>query len=132
MSEAVSAAQEKQTSLVAKLDMLETGTRERPFKIQKTWRYWTDKAGRNFFLAFVNAKGNCSIRIFDRNGYFQGREYRDGDYQDAFREYQKESLGLHLSRQPNLERGCRVSLPDWVLAEFRSQVPEPAPANAAD
>ena len=93
-----------------------------PFKIEKAWGYSSESDGRVYFLAFVNAKGNCSVRTFDSNGFFLSREYGSGDYQDAFEERYKRARVMALSRQPNLEQSCRERLPDWVLAEFSGQV----------
>jgi hypothetical protein len=36
-------------------------------------------------LAFANAKGNCSMRVFDaQDGGFLGRQYAGGDFREAF------------------------------------------------
>jgi Endonuclease NucS len=92
----------------------------RPFKIEKAWGYWQD-GDRNCYLAFVNAKVNCSVRTFDSEGHFLSREYGDGDYQNAFADRFLKASRLTLTHQPNLELSCRKGLPDWVLAEFRQQ-----------
>ena len=94
-----------------------------PSKIQKGWYYWKSKNGRAYFLAFVNAKGSCSMRRFEaEGGAFLGREYKSGDYQASFSEYLKSALALHVSRQPSLERDCKSRLPSFVLFELRQQV----------
>jgi hypothetical protein len=105
----------------------QTSRSRAPFKRKKAWGYWTEK-GRNYFIAFVNAKGNCSLRTFDSDGDFLKREYGDGDYQVAFEGHYKNARPLTLTRQPNLEHCSRTGLPDWVLAEFRAQLPEPEAA----
>jgi len=94
-----------------------------PSKTQKSCYFWRGKNDRGYFLAFVNAKGSCSIRRFEaESGTFLGREYKSGDYQDSFSEYLRSGLALYVSRQPNLERDCKSSLPDTVLSELRRQV----------
>lgn len=96
--------------------------RHAPFKIEKAWCIWKDGEGRSYYLAFVNAKGNCSVRTFDFDGFFLSREYGSGDYQDAFADRYSASSHLILTHQPNLEQSCRTKLPDWVLDEFRQQL----------
>ena len=96
----------------------------RPAKVEKGWFYWRGKNERGYFLAFVNAKGSCSLRRFElETGAFLGLEYKSGDYQENFTEYLKSALALVVSPQPNLERDCKVRLPAFVLAELRQQLP---------
>jgi hypothetical protein len=91
-----------------------------PSKVEKGWYYWEGKNGRGYFLAFVNAKGSCSIRRFElEGGAFVGVDRRSGDYQETFSDYLKTAVPLYVSRQPNLERDCRNRLPSYVLAELR-------------
>jgi hypothetical protein len=93
-----------------------------PAKIEKSWYYWKEHNGRGYFLAFVNAKGSCSMRRFDAaGGAFLGREYKSGDYQESFSEYVASALLLHISRQPNLERDCKNRLPAFILSELMQQ-----------
>ena len=92
-------------------------------KVEKGWYYFTDSDGGKYFLAFVNAKGNCSIRIFDsENGRNLGKKYQSGDFQVAFRDYIKSGKPVHVSHQPNLEKHCKERLPDPILAELRRQI----------
>jgi hypothetical protein len=92
-----------------------------PNKIKKGWYVWHDSAGKKFYLAMVNAKGNCSMRLFDgTSGAFLQRIYRDSDFQDSFAEYISVGKSLSLTRQPNLEKHCRPGLPTWVLNELNS------------
>jgi hypothetical protein len=94
-----------------------------PSKTEKGWYYWKGKNGRGYFLAFVNAKGSCSMRRFEADGgAFLGREYKSGDYQEKFGEYLLAATDLYVSRQPNLERECKVRLPELVLSELQRQV----------
>jgi Endonuclease NucS len=91
--------------------------------VEKGWYYWTSKQGRGYFLAFVNAKGSCSMRRFEADGgAFLGKEYKSGDYQTSFSEYVKSATGLHITCQPNLERDCKTRLPTFVLAELKQQI----------
>lgn len=94
-----------------------------PSKTEKGWYYWKGKNGRGYYLAFVNAKGSCSMRRFEADGgSFLGREYKSGDYQASFSEYLGSAVALYVSRQPNLERDCKARLPAFVLSELRQQV----------
>jgi hypothetical protein len=95
-----------------------------PSKTDKGWYYWRGKSDSGYFLAFVNAKGSCSMRRFEADGgTFLGREYKSGDYQTSFSEYLKSASALYVTRQPNLERDCKARLPDFVLSELRQQIP---------
>ncbi len=93
-----------------------------PQKVEKAW-YYSPKEGK--FLAFVNAKGNCSMRSFNaEDGDFLRIQYETGDYQDAFRKEITACRELILSKQPNLEKKCRERLPIPVLTELRRQIPK--------
>jgi hypothetical protein len=101
---------------------VQQASRGAPFKIEKAWGHWTEKDGKGYYLAFVNAKGNCSVRMFNPDGLFLTREYGSGDYQNAFAERYTQARRLTLTHQPNLEQSCRTGLPDWVLTEFQGQL----------
>lgn len=91
--------------------------------IKRGWYYW-----KGYILAFVNARGSCSMRRFHSNdGTFVDREYKSGDYQQNFAEYVTASIPLSLSRQVNLERDCNPRLPAHVLAELKQQVASSQP-----
>jgi hypothetical protein len=82
-----------------------------------------DKHERRYFLAFVNAKGSCSIRTFDADtGRFEGKKYHPGHYQEAFAGTISRAIELTVKSQPNLERDCRERLPEAVLAYLKKQV----------
>jgi hypothetical protein len=90
---------------------------------KKGWFYRKEKDGREHFLAFVNAKGSCSLRTFNAgNGIFRGKVYRAGDYQDNFAALIEGATELTVHNQPNLERDCNERLPENILAELRSQI----------
>ena len=92
-------------------------------RVERAWYYFSDSDGRKLFLAFVNAKGSCSIRLFDsESGRFLGGKYNSGDFQVAFREYITSGKAVYVTHQPNLERECKERLPDPVLAELRRQI----------
>lgn len=92
-------------------------------RVEKDWRYWMSQDGKAYFLAFVNAKGSCSIRHFDaESGVFLGKKYESGDYQEVFREYLSSGTPVVVSHQPNLEKNCKDRLPGPVLAELRRQI----------
>jgi len=93
-------------------------------KTQKSWYFWKGKTGHGYFLAFVNAKGSCSLRLFKADGGdFLRREYKSGDYQANFSEYLDSAVEIYVTQQPNLERDCKVRLPSFVLSELRQQIP---------
>jgi len=95
-----------------------------PRKVEKAWSYSEALSGRRVFLAFVNQKGNCSMRIFDAgDGTFLERRYGPGNYQEAFRDYWTQGTPISLSQQPNLEKVCKPRLPSSVLAELQRQIP---------
>ena len=90
-------------------------------KRESAWYAWHDASDRPYFLAMVNAKGNCSMRMYDQqSGAFLNKIYRDGDFQGAFADYLRGAKLLAVSRQPNLEKHCRPALPNWVLSELQS------------
>jgi len=75
-----------------------------PTKVEKGWYAGKDHYGRHYFLAFVNAKGSCSMRKFDaEQGAFLRKDYQSGDFQKAFSEILTTARPLYPSRQPNLE-----------------------------
>ncbi len=90
----------------------------------KGWFHWRDSAERGYFLAFVNAKGSCSMRVFEEtSGSFLSKEYKSGNYEEGFAEYLGSAIQLRVSRQPNLERDCRHALPSHTLSELQEQIP---------
>jgi len=93
-------------------------------KEHETEKGWYFLDGENKILAFVNAKGSCSMRQFDANdGTFLGKENKkNGDYQVCFSEILKGATSLYVREQPNLGKGCKHRLPSNVLTELRQQV----------
>lgn len=91
---------------------------------EKGWYYKEGENKQGYFLALVNARGSCSMRIFDSNdGAFLVKEYKKNcNYQVGFPEFLKGAISLYISKQPNLEVECRHRLPSYVLAELRQQV----------
>jgi len=88
----------------------------------KAWFHRQDESGRQYILAFVNAKGSCSLRTFDENGIFLGKQYRSGNYHDQFADLITGAVELTVSSQPNLERDCKERLPAPVLSYLRKQI----------
>jgi hypothetical protein len=77
----------------------------------KGWFYVTADE-RNDFAATANAKGSCSLRIFDSDtGQFLKKQYARGNYQEAFRDVLGGAKRLRVQSRPNLERDCRPRLP---------------------
>ncbi|MFL6439880.1 MAG: hypothetical protein ACJ71Q_20075 [Terriglobales bacterium] len=88
----------------------------------KGWYFATGADGRRYFIAFINAKGSCSMRTFDaETGRFITRQYRSGHYQQQFAGVIQDAAELTLASQPNLERDCKVRLPESVLVELKKQ-----------
>jgi len=91
----------------------------------KAWYYHRGADGRGYFLAFVNAKGSCSRRTFDaETGRFLRKEYPQGGgaYQDKFASLIQNAKEVTVDSQPNLERDCKVRLPQAVLDHLKKQV----------
>lgn len=89
----------------------------------KAWYYRVDETGRGMFLAFINAKGSCSLRTFDADkGIFIKRHYRSGNYQDQFADLLNGASELTVPYQPNLERDCKERLPKEILTYLRNQI----------
>lgn len=102
---------------------LDLGDESYPRRRKKGWFYRKEKDEREHFLAFVNAKGSCSLRTFNaKNGIFRGKVYRSGDYQDNFATLIQGATELTVQNQPNLERDCSERLPENILAELRNQI----------
>ncbi len=95
-----------------------------PMVRNKAWYHRSDKAtNRSFFMAFVNAKGSCSLRMFDAGtGIAFPKQYRSGNYQDQFKELIQGAVELTVPSQPNLERDCKERLPQSTLGVLRSQI----------
>jgi len=90
---------------------------------KKAWFYRKDGNGRRLILAFVNAKGSCSVRPFDgdQNIAF-GKKYGPGDYQKYFGDLVKGAWVLTVDAQPNLERDCKDRLPERTFEYLRKQI----------
>ena len=89
----------------------------------KAWFYGKDKNGRCLILAFVNAKGSCSVRPFDsETGMALGKRYASGPYQEHFAELIEGATELTVQFQPNLERDCKQQLPEELFSYLRKQI----------
>lgn len=89
----------------------------------KAWFYRKDENGHEYLLAFVNAKGSCSIRTFDgEKGIFLGKHSQPGNFQDQFADLIAGATEVTVSSQPNLERDCKERLPEHLLAYLRKQI----------
>lgn len=101
------------------------------FARTKSWFYYIQRLEtfddppieeKRFFVAFVNAKGSCSMRTFDADtGRFIAKTYRAGKYQQEFAAIIRDGCELSVNEQPNLERDCKERLPEWVLAQLKKQ-----------
>jgi hypothetical protein len=90
---------------------------------RKPWYFIKGADGRGYFVAFVNARGSCSMRKWEaETGRYVSKVYRSGKYQDNFQEVIRGATELHVGQQPNLERDCRIRLPEAVLAELKTQL----------
>ena len=106
--------------------------KQKPFRVRmvvapvlgrkKAWFYRTDD-GRGYFLAFVNAKGSCSVRTFDAtSGIYLGKRYLPGNYQQQFADLITGAVEITVENQPNLERDCKQRLPQDVFQYLRNQI----------
>jgi hypothetical protein len=95
-----------------------------PLRKKKGW-FFSRSGNRPAVLAFVNAKGSCSVRSYDvQTGIFLGKTYRHGDYQDSFSDLVRGATEVTINSQPNLERDCKERLPDRVLSYLKNQISE--------
>jgi hypothetical protein len=91
----------------------------------KAWFYRMDEKGQAHILAFVNAKGSCSVRPFDaETGVALVKRYGSGPYEQHFADLMKGAIPLTVEIQPNLERDCKFRLPGPVFAVLREQIDE--------
>lgn len=96
----------------------------KPLRKKKGW-FFSRSGNRPAILAFVNAKGSCSVRSYDvQTGIFLGKTYRAGDYQNSFSDLVSGAVELTIDSQPNLERDCKERLPDRVLSYLKNQTRE--------
>ena len=96
-----------------------------PIGRNKAWFYRKDKSGKELIMAFVNAKGSCSVRPFDaQTGFALGKRYLSGNYQDQFAELLEGAIELAVDSQPSLERDCKQRLPERTFAHLLKQVEE--------
>jgi len=90
---------------------------------KKAWFFQKGDDGQGYFLAFINAKGSCSVRTFNaETGIFMGKRYRPGDYQDQFADLIQGATALTVQAQPNLELHCKERLPKEILEYLRRQI----------
>lgn len=92
-------------------------------KIEQAWYHHID-SGQGYFIAFVNAKGSCSMRRFDAETgiAFKKGSNPKGDFQDNFTTYIKRGTPLQIANQPNLDEDCKKSLPSSILSELQQQI----------
>ncbi|MFC1783585.1 endonuclease NucS domain-containing protein [Planctomycetota bacterium] len=96
-----------------------------PGKVEKAWYYWRDPLDREYVLAFVNGKGSCSQRFWDAESFAFIKQHKPnptGDFQEQFKDFINPIWRLELSKHPNLEKTCKVRLPEWVINELRPQI----------
>lgn len=92
---------------------------------ETAWYYWVDSEKKEYFLAFVNAKGSCSIRPFDA---VSGKAYKKpknpkGDYREVYKTYLQSAVRLPINPKVSLEKECKERLPSPILEMLRKQVP---------
>lgn len=92
------------------------------YTIEKAWRYVAADNGPGRFLAFVNAKHSCSMRVFDAaTGQALDKVVKKKmTFKEAFPEELRSGVHLHIE-QPNLDDDCAVALPPEVLEELQLQ-----------
>lgn len=89
-------------------------------KMEKAWYYYK-KDDKQYFLAFVNAKGSCSLSGFNvENGkYSFFRKSTNCNYQKGFNEYLRFSIPVKVSKQPNLVEARKQGLQEPQLSELK-------------
>ncbi len=92
------------------------------------WYYAAEENGREYFIAYVDAKGSCSKRRFDAtSGVFV--DQTAGTLGKSFAEYFSKELRAYkrigeLSGRPNLVDAVRAGrLPSDVMAELKRRKP---------
>jgi hypothetical protein len=96
-----------------------------PMGRNKVWYFKKDNSGKDLIMAFVNAKGSCSVRPFDANtGFALGKRYVSGYYQHQFADLIEGAVELTVDTQPSLERDCKQRLPERTFAHLRKQIEE--------
>ena len=114
---------DKLVSDLAQSEEVASATPSTEFFRTKSWYFVADTNGHHYFIAFVNAKGSCSMRTFDADtGRFITRKYRAGNYQQQFVDVIRNANELTVDPQPNLERDCKVRLPESVFLQLKNQV----------
>lgn len=92
------------------------------YRIERGWIYAPQNTPPAF-IAFVNAKGNCSMRVFDADSGAALRKMPGaGDYQECFQEVIQGGVAINIAQQPNLELAWKNGLPGSCLAELREQI----------
>jgi hypothetical protein len=87
---------------------------------KKGWFVITEN-NHQYILAAVNAKGSCSLRIFDGDtGVFRGKQYKSGNFREQFPQL-RNARQITVAYQPNLERDCRERIPEELLKHLREQ-----------
>jgi hypothetical protein len=93
------------------------------FARTKAWYFLKGTDRRRYFIAFINAKGACSMRTFDADtGRFLSKKYHPGNYQQHFTDIVRNAVELTVNPQPNLERDCKVQLPESAFSQMKKQV----------
>jgi len=93
------------------------------FARTKAWYYLKGADDQSYILAFVNAKGSCSMRTFDAGtGRFLGKKYQAGNYENQFADFIRNAKELMVNSQPNLERDCKEYLPDAVFSYLKKRI----------
>jgi len=91
---------------------------------ETAWYYWVSPDGEKCLLAFVNAKGSCSVRAFDAemgSAYKKPKNQR-GNYREVYKECLQSAIPLPARPKVNLDKNCKARLPGPVLDELRRQI----------
>ncbi len=95
--------------------------------LERSWVYLSNRSANGIFAVLTNAKGSCSLRIYDATS---GRSLepiqrvKGQIYQKAFSEYVTEGRPLFVDEIPDLDSIAKEELPAGLLAELQSQVPD--------
>jgi len=100
--------------------------------VERSWVYLPDRGECGIFAVLSNAKGGCSLRIYDASS---GRalepiqRVKGKTYQQAFREYLDYGRALFMDEIESMDERCKEELPEEVLAELQRQLPNKSEAS---
>ncbi len=99
---------------------------------QKAWYYLPDFQGSRAFAAFINGKGNCSMRAYDAESgrMLQPVESQPGEFKAAFSQWIREGTRVRAALHLQHLEEWGEQLPDAELSDLRAGLHEALAAQA--